>query len=85
MIFQEIKKLLTPNSLCLEYKCILMKTFIWKFPFYHGLERPKKKLVKTFHLTVFNNMQMRKDPHLYTWKWNGGWELLRSTSLFLKD
>lgn len=39
MIFQEIKKLLTPNSLCLEYRSILMKKLIWKFPFCHPLHK----------------------------------------------
>lgn len=46
MIFQEIKKLLTPKSPSLEYKCILMKTFTWKFPFYHLLYKLTLRMVK---------------------------------------
>lgn len=79
MIFQEIKKLLTPNSLCLEYKCILMKTFIWKFPFYHGLckltlGKTKKETGKDISFDCFQQYADEERPtplHLEMEWWLG--------------
>lgn len=59
--------LLAPNSLCLEYKYILMKTFIWKFPFCHPLHKPtlgktKKEARKEAWFDFFQQHTYEKKP-----------------------